>query len=244
MSRRAVSLVCVALLAVTLAACGSSKKSSSSSSSGSKTTEKSATTEAAAESSGDKAKAQAINLKAEDFPAGWTSTPSTNDNSDQTDKELYTCAGLSDPKTSTTADEHSPDFAQGQFTMVSSETQFAKSKDLAKKDLEVLKSDKFAGCLKTAFDNEMKKQASGAGGTVGESKVDKLSAPSGTDGAAAFRMTVPITAVGQTFTFYIDFTLLQQGRAEVTLVCFNGNAPFDSALKDTLTGKLVQRMTA
>jgi hypothetical protein len=235
----------VALLALTLAACGSSKKSSSSSSSGSKTTEKSATTEAASsDSAADKAKAQAINLKAEDFPSGWTSTPSSNDNSDQTDKELYTCAGLSDPKTSTTADEHSPDFAQGQFTMASSEVQFAKSKDTAKSDLDVLKSDKFASCLKTSFDNEMKKQASGAGGTVGESKVEKIAAPSGTDGSAAFRMTVPITAVGQTFTFYIDFTLLLQGRAEVTLVCFNGNAPFDSALKDTLTGKLIQRMTA
>jgi len=245
MSRRAVSLVCVALLSLTLAACGSSKKSSSSSSSGSKTSEATTTTEAAAtDSAADKAKAQAINLKAEDFPDGWTSTPSSNDNSDETDKELYTCAGLSDPKTSTTADEHSPDFSKGQFTMVSSEVQFAKSKDAAKKDLEILKSDKFSGCLKTAFDNEMKKQASGAGGNVGESKVEKTAAPSGTDGSAAFRMTVPITAVGQTFTFYIDFTMLLQGRAEVTLVCFNGNAPFDSALKGTLTGKLVQRMTA
>src|SRR5438067_1067571 len=116
MSRRVVSLVCVLLMALT--ACGSSKKSSSSSSAGSKKSEATATTEAAAgDSTADKAKAQAINLKAEDLPAGWTSTPSSNDNSDQTDKELSTCAGLSDPKTSTTADEHSPDFAKGQFTM-------------------------------------------------------------------------------------------------------------------------------
>jgi hypothetical protein len=236
------SLACVALLAFTLAACGSSKKASSSSSN---TTAKSATTEAAGgDSAADKAKAQSINLKAEDFPAGWTSTPSTNANNGATDKELYTCAGLSDPTTSTTADEHSPDFAQGQFTMVSSEVQFAKSKDVAKKDFDVLKSDKFAGCLKTSFDNEMKKQASSAGGTIGESKVETIPAPSGTDGATAFRMTVPITALGQSFTFYIDFTSLQQGRAEVTLVCFNGSVPFDSALKNTLASKLIQRMTA
>lgn len=243
MTRRAVSTMCVLFLAFTLAACGSSKKSSSSSSSGN-TSKASTTTEAAGGSAADKAKAQAINLTAADLPADWTSTPASTDNSDQTDKELYTCAGLSDPKTSTTADEKSPDFAKGQFTMASSEAQFAKSKDIAKKDLDVLKSDKFSGCLKTAFDNAMKKQASGAGGTVGESKVESIPAPSGTAGAAAFRMTVPISAQGFSLTFYIDFTLLLQGRAEVTLVCFNANAPFDSALKDTLTGKLIKRMTA
>jgi hypothetical protein len=244
MSRRAVSLVCVALLALTLAACGSSKKSSSSSSSGSKTTEKSNTTEAAAgDSSADKAKAEAINLKAEDFPSGWTSKPASTDTSDSTDKELYTCSGLPDPATNTTATVSSPDFSQGTFTNASSEVRFAKSNDVAKKVLDAFKNDKFQTCLKQTFDKQMKDQASGAGGTIGESKIESLPAPSGADGAA-FRMTVPISASGFNISFYIDFTVLQKGRAVVTLAAFNGNSPFDSTLKGQLTSKLTSRMAS
>jgi len=70
MPRRVVSLVCVALLALTLAACGSSKKSSSSSSS-SKKSGASTTTEAASSSSGDsaadKAKAEEMAKKVQAF---------------------------------------------------------------------------------------------------------------------------------------------------------------------------------
>ena len=137
MTRRAVSTMCVLLLAFTLAACGSSKKSVSSSSAGDKS--KASTTTEASSSSGDstadKAKAEAINLKTDDFPSGWTSKPATTNN-DSTDKELYTCSGLPDPATNTTATVSSPDFSQGTFTNASSEVRFAKSNDVAKKVLE------------------------------------------------------------------------------------------------------------
>ncbi len=240
MNRRAVSTMCVLLLALTLAACGSSKKSTSS---GSKATTTSTAAEAAPDSTADKAKADAINLTAADLP-GYTSTPADKTSSAETDKELYTCAGLSDPATSTTADESSPDFSKGEFTQVSSEAQFAKTAAQAKKDLDAIKAPSFSACLKQAFDKAMTKQASGAGGTIGASTVESQPGPSGTDGSAAFRMTVPITAVGQTFTFYIDFVLMLKKRAEVTLVCFNGNAPFDAALKGELTDKLISRMAS
>ncbi|MBV8690762.1 MAG: hypothetical protein JO367_13320 [Actinobacteria bacterium] len=246
MTRRAVSLVCVALLALTLAACGSSKKSVSSKSNNTKSTEATTTTEASSsgDSTADKAKAQAINLKDGDLPAGWTSTPAGTDNSsDQTDQELYSCAGITDPKTGTTADESSPDFSKGEFTQVSSEVQFVKSKDQAKKDLEIVKSGKFTDCLKQAFDKQMQKEAGSQGATFGQSKVESLPAPSGVDGAA-FRMTIPISAQGFNLNFYIDFTLMLKNRAEVTLAAFNGNAPFDSALKGELTSKLISRMAS
>jgi len=243
MTRRAVSTMCVLLLALTLAACGSSKKSSSSSSKKSEATTTTAAASASGDSTADKAKGEAINLKAEDFPAGWTSKPASTDTSDKTDKELYTCSGLPDPATNTTATVSSPDFSQGTFTSASSEVRFAKSNDVAKKVLEAFKNDKFQTCLKQTFDKEMTTQASGAGGTVGQSKIESLPAPSGADGAA-FRMTVPISASGFNLNFYIDFTVLQKGRAVVTLAAFNGNSPFDSALKGELTAKLVSRMAS
>jgi len=232
-------------LVMVLGACGSSKKTASSSTTTTAAAKSGTTTTGAAATSGDKAKADAINLVAADFPSGWTSTPADNSSSsDNSDKQLYACAGLTDRAAEGGVDVSSPDFSKGEFDSAGSEVQFVKSESEAQADLAVVKSDKFPTCLKQTFDQEMTKEAGSAGGTIGASSVTTLPAPSGTDGAAAFRMTVPISAVGQNLTFYIDFVLLLQKRAEVTVSLFSGTTPFDQSLEDTLTGKLVQRMKA
>jgi hypothetical protein len=228
------SLVVLCAVMIVLVGCGSSKKSSSTSSGSA----------SSSSSTGDKVKAGDINLKADDFPSDWTSTPSNSATSSATDKNLYSCSGLPDPATNTTAAVSSPDFAKGTFTQASSEVRFAKSKDVANKVLDAFKSDKFQSCLQQTIDAQIKVQASSGGATVGASKIESLAAPSGTDAAAAFRMTTPITAFGQTITFYIDFAVLQKGRAVVTLSVSNGNSPFDSALKGELTAKLISRMAS
>lgn len=230
MPRRALSLVCVAFLAVTLGACGSSKKSSSSGSS------------AATNSAGDNAKAQNINLKTDDFPSDWTSSPSSKDVNSTSDKELFACSGLPDPATNTTATASSPNFAKGTFTQVSSEVRFAKTEAVAKQVLETFKTNRFPDCLKQSIDKQIKQEASGAG-TVGELKIESLPAPSGADGAA-FRISVPFSAMGLSTTLFIDVTQLRKGRALVTLSTSNGDAAFDSGLKGELTAKLISRIAS
>ncbi|MBV9663521.1 MAG: hypothetical protein JOZ37_06110, partial [Actinobacteria bacterium] len=112
----------------------------------------------------------------------------------------------------------------------------------AKQVIEAFKGAKFSDCLKQSIDKEITNQASGAA-TVGEPKIESLPAPSGADGAA-FRMTVPFSAIGLSTTLYVDISVLRKGRAVVTLSTSNGDAPFDSALKGELTSKLISRMAS
>lgn len=261
MLKRVVLGVIAVGLAVT--GCSSSSKSSSSSSSSSGasgTTAAPAATTAAPASSDvahDKALGEAAILRLSDFPSGWTSTPATTDNSSAAeDQKLATCLGVSVSEINREgpADVKSPDFNEPAGSsgpgnaQVSGGVGYEASADKINSSFKLFAGDKMAPCLNSVLSQVFADAIKKSGGdtsqvTVGNSTVAKFDFPTVGDNTVAYRVTVPISAAGQSLTAYVDFVVATKGRAGFDESFENLGTPFSADLEGTLMRAVEGRLT-
>jgi len=190
----------------------------------------------------DKAATVRINLRATDFPEGWTSAPhqGTPDEG-ATTTQYQQCVGIPDPATRFTADTRSLDFSKGQGTSASSQVRMAKTADDASADLAAFQSAKGPECFKQTIEKLLPGRLP-PGTTVGNLSTRQLEFPPLKDGTAAFRAEFTIAVGGQvTLPVYADSIVFQSGRAEVVLNTTSTGAPFDSKLEEDLAKKMAER---
>jgi hypothetical protein len=237
----AVTLAAVALMA---GGCGGgSSKSSNAKSTGTTAapTTVAPTTTTAVDTSGDAAAAARINLKATDFPAGFTSTPAeaktTQDTADE--NKLLACVGLPPRDQLHSADADSEDFHKGD-TEVSSSVSFARTADIAKQELAAIKSDKAVTCLTTELNEVIARGANGA--TVTNVSLVAQPAPTGGDGGFAYRFTAIINAQGQQAPITAEILGELVGRAELQVTTTGvGAVTVPASLQQQLLAKMEAR---
>ena len=197
------------------------------------------------------AAASAINLVQADVGADFKGSPSSrNDNTDKdVIKGVATCLNT-DPKfldsSHDVVDVKSDDFAKGQAPQgiqVSSSVTVLDTKDIANKQLAIFTNDKTAGCLESAFQAEFKKSLGSApGATLGKVTIRKTDVDaSGTDGAFAFVITLPITGGGLSLNVTAGIYGFLKGHTQVTLETSSFGSDFPDSLRKDLYGKLVER---
>lgn len=180
-----------------------------------------------------------------DFPAGWMGTPHTQDASDRAfERRISACSGLADSK-GQTADDFGRDYGLNQ-AQVGSEVAFFKTVTLARQDFGTINNKRLLGCVRSALielvSAALAAQLPGARitkVTLGRTPVARYG-----DQSAALRLTLAVSAAGQTLHFYQDIVGIQKNRAEITASFFNIGGVFPPALERTLLVKLAARLAA
>src|SRR3954447_21924759 len=151
------AVLTLAAVALIVGGCGGG----SSKSSDAKTT---GTTTTTVDTSGDAAAAARINLKATNFPAGFTATAADAKTPQDTadENKLLTCLGLPPSDQLHSADVDSDDFHSGENIDISSSVSFGRSVAIAKQELDAIKSDKAAACITDELNQLVARDASGA----------------------------------------------------------------------------------
>jgi hypothetical protein len=191
---------------------------------------------------GDRTLAETINLKPSDFPSGWTSAPHTQAPEEGAAVSEFTrCLGIADPASRTTADAHSPDFAQGQTTSASSEVRVVRADADATADLAAFQSGKGPECFKQTVERALPGRLP-AGATTSNLAAQQLDFPTLKDGTAAYQASLTIALGGGiSLPVYVDFVMFRAGRAEVTLNTLNAGSPFPADLAKTLAKRMAAR---
>ena len=190
----------------------------------------------------DRAAAQNINLKPADFPSGWTSAPHPQ-TTDETsaNRQFAECVGIPDPASRYTADERSPNFAQGQAASASSQVRMTKTEADTGADLAALQTAKGPECFKQTIEKLLPGRLP-PGTTVANVSARQLEFPLLKDGTAAYRVDFTIAAAGGiNVPVYVDSIVFQSGRAEVVLNTTSTGSPFDSKLEEDLARKMADR---
>lgn len=239
---RARGLVTTAIvLTLGLAACGGSSSSSG----------KSAQTQNVV---ADKAAAEAAALKLADLPAGWTATPATKTpDAPGVDAQLATCLGVSvaELDKSGPADFKSDDLSDANNNTVSNSVGYAPSADQAKKEFAIFKDPKVPGCLGTALSNFLTYQIKHPTNpsdsipdsvSFGTPTVAPLSVATVGDQTAAYRVTIPVTALGQTVNAYADFLIAVKGRVGVEMDFEAVGKPFPADQEQQYLQKVIGRL--
>jgi hypothetical protein len=150
----------------------------------------------------DKARAAAASLKLSDFPAGWTSSPSTATNGPSGLKaQVAKCLGVSESNlTDPPASYDSPDFNDPNNNTISDTVGYRATPADQDAPFAVVSSDKVPACLGTAFTkviNDAIKHPTNPsdtlpeGVTVGTPTVSPMSFPQFGDKSTAYRTTSP-----------------------------------------------------
>lgn len=237
-----------AALVLTLTACGGSSKPSASPTSTKPSTKPTSTvaptTTTLPDAAADKATATSLGFVQADLPAGWVGSPHHPDPSDAAvSQKVASCAGASDPSKQT-ADVSSLDFDKGNAE-VSSEVTLAASRADFEQDVAALKNSKYATCVQTIFDTQLKadfaKQSPGV--KVGSLTVTRFATPAYGEVSFGFRLSTTITGpTGTSLRLYIDEVGYGTGRAEVTLTFSDQGAPFDPVLERSLVAKAAAKL--
>jgi len=241
-------------LAVT--ACSSSSKSSSGSSSSSSSSSSSGGSSSGGQDiAHDKSLGQAASLKLSDFPSGWTSAPATpNTSSAAQDQKLATCLGVNladinrSGPTEVKSDEFSGPTSGGAMQNASGTVEYEASKDKVDKAFNLFASSKTPGCLQSVLgqviSDSIKQQAGDTSQiTVGNATVAKQDFPTVGDQTVAYRITIPITAAGQSITAYVDFAIATKGRAGFDADFESVGTPMPASIETAAMQAVAGRLT-
>jgi hypothetical protein len=252
-ARRTVATLCIgsiALLSVAAAACGGSNTNSA----------QSTTTSTTAQSTGqnveaDKAAAQTASLTLSDFPAGWTSKPSSNNNPSQDiTAQLAKCLGVSQADlTKPPASYDSPTFSEsGSSNSASSNVGYRASAADEQSAFAIVSGSKVPDCLTTAVAaviNEAIQHPTNpsdtlpAGAKVGTTTVSPMSFPQFGDKSIAYQVKVPISYSSLSIDAYLDVIYSIKGRAGVSMEFEGVTDPFPVDQAEHYTGLVVGRLT-
>ncbi len=245
------AMIAVAALCTVLAACGGGKANHAASTTTSKVAPNS--TSAPQQSAADKALAQTEVWKLSDFPAGWSAQPATPDTGiSSLNGSLDQCLGTSVgflQQSQASAD--SPNFSDASNDSASETIVYLPSASEGDSDFTVVLGPKFPQCygltINSFIQNEIQHPSNSnnalpPGASVGQASVTPLLFPSMGDHTAAFRVTTPLTYLGQTINMYIDLVAVQRGRAVSMMTFESVMSGFDITLEQSLAAITSGRM--
>lgn len=238
------------VLVLGVVACGSSSKSSGSAAT-TTTTVKSSQNIAA-----DQAAAETASLKLSDFPAGWTSSPSSSDsggNDNQVKAQVAKCLGV--PETSLSeapVSVDSPDFSDSNNDTVSSTVNYRATAAEQDTSFNLFSGPNLPNCLGIAFsaaiDEEIKHPSSPAstlpaGVTLGQPTVSPMSFPQFGDKSVAYQVDIPIKYSGLNIDALVDFIFAVKGRAAANMSFESTGTAFPTDQEQHYTALVVNRLT-
>jgi hypothetical protein len=191
-------------------------------------------------------------LTVSDFPAGWSTSPSSNSaGSAKYDQQFAAClhapVSVFQKSGPDTAEADSPDFNSPEDTNASaSETISIETTASIDEGFRVLKSPNLPGCATTAltayFKVSLAKQAATEHATIGQATTGQLSFPSIGEDTVAISVTVPVTVKGFTITEYVDLIYVRRRNAEIEMEFSNTESPFDVRSAETITRKAYKQL--
>ena len=191
----------------------------------------------------DRSAAERVNLKATDFPSGWSSRPHEKlPGEDELNPDIANCVGISPPSGRATAEVRSPDFTQNMAT-ASSVVTFVKTEEEAAADATAVTGDKFAECIRPGYEKQIHDVAPQPN-TVSNVTVTKLDLPPFGERSVAQRVTaqVHIDNLGIDLPVNVDVVRFFEGRAQVELVVVAPGQPFPNDLLSGLAGAMASRL--
>lgn len=253
MKSRLSAIVAICVAGATAASCGTSGPAVSTHGATSSTTATSS--QPSQNVSADKALADAEGLRLADFPAGWTSGPNPQDNSQTPaiDAQLASCLHrpVSLFNNKSPAEAVSPNFSDSNGNQASSDITYEASASHVQDEFSVFQEPQFTSCLQTALNAYLAYELQHPsnpndtippGMTLGRSNVAQMSFPSLGDRSIAFRLTLPFSVSGTNLDGYFDIVAVQQGRAAISTLFFGIGSPFDGQMEQQLTTLTVHRV--
>lgn len=227
--------------ALLLAACGDDSDSSADGT----TTSTTAATTTEPDAGEDQAIAEAGLLELSDFPAGWEEQPADEEDIDDTESKqrIADCIGVEYDRIYGDDDEaESPTFTSPEGAEVSNSAGVEASEDEAVFVFETLSSDDAIGCISEEFQSFIAETAATEGVEIGEASLNRVSPPDVGDASAAYRVTLPVEAQGQSVDVFVDIVVARVGRGGVTVQALNLFEPFDSGQLAKYTEIAVERL--
>lgn len=173
-----------------------------------------------------------------DFPAGWTSEPSDDQDGEETEKALEQCLGIQ--VDGIRPDARSPDFSVADaITRASSAVELAPDIATVDREFAAITGPRFLDCAAKQFDAELARQAPGA--QLSPSKAERIPFPAQGEGTAAVRLSITLTAGDQSVPFFADLVFVRKGLLELSFSFVNAGEPFNAALEADLVGKVTAR---
>ena len=198
----------------------------------------------------DEAIARRAVLTLSDLPPGWTSKPRTNEGRDKFNRQLSACFHIPGPKLiADAADAASPDFNSPVNEVVSSSVGVARSVRDMTKALDLISGPNAPACFAAAFNTELTDRLNSSTGDkppegtkIGTVTVSPESFEALGDRTVAFRATIPVSTKAIDTAVYVDFIVVQQGRAGIILSAEDTYAPFPIEISASLLRKVLARL--
>lgn len=184
-----------------------------------------------------------------DFPAGWTSSPSSNSSSTLGDAQVAACLGVSvafvkyNPPSA-----YSPDFSDAATgTSVSDDVSVFPSEKIARAQFSVFTSARTPVCFAKVFNIPSFKKTFegqlGSGVKIGTVTAAWLAKPPVGDGASALQVTLPFTEKGAHYSIAITLVTMisKLVGAQLSFTTIDG-ASFPASLATHLEKVTVQRL--
>jgi hypothetical protein len=202
----------------------------------------------------DQARAEKINFRAADFPAGWSKAVAAGaageGGSAQVDRTIDECLAQEQATSPVTADASSEDFELGALR-VSSNVTFARSEAKARSDLASLKTERAMFCFKQAIQS-MTRELEPVPTSVDQTtttlfltdvRVEPLpvTARYGDDSVALRATALLRTIRGDDIPVTSDLVMFVKGRALVSASFVASPTPFPSDLEQTLMTSIAAR---
>ena len=198
--------------------------------------------------------ARSILITLDDFPEGWEETPDDGEDDDsEQEAALDACLGEEAYVDGGVLDEL--EVTTGDFAPVDESAPTVQHNALLAPDLDIataafaeaespLAPDCYESTVRELFAQLVSDPESGLpeGSTLGEVQLEVL--PYETDGpqVVSYFVSVPVTADGETFTFFYELFYLRSGRALSQLIFYSLNEPFPEEGVDALVGITVERI--
>lgn len=189
---------------------------------------------------GDQATARTIVLQQADMPSGWRSSPHTETPEEQERSRAFArCLGRTDPEPTRSATVYGPDLTNGQI-QVSSVATVLKTVDDARADLDAVRGPKYGGCVATALEDDVRRQASGA--RVEGVAVEPLTVEQFGDGSVGIRVTANLVYPDRTDRLFADVIYISKDRATASATFSSFANPFPGTLQQSMISRIGHRV--
>ena len=193
---------------------------------------------------GNKALADRIALKLEDFPSGWRLEPHESGGNAAGSKEISDCTDSIDAtKGQNTQTARSPSFTAPPFSTAEASVDVNPTVAVAKADFATL--DPVMSCLHDAFNKAVASGAFGIlpkGVTAKVGPVETLATFPYGDQSAARRITMTIQGPGGSIPLSFDVRLMRRQRIVAALLALTNGSTLTADQEQELVGKMAARM--
>lgn len=195
----------------------------------------------------DQAIAEAAVLTLQDFPPGWESTPTDDDDDRKGRENIATCVGVEydDLYRDSNANAKSPDFKSEGDDEVSSSVTVDRDEGWMIDAFEIASRPKFRECVVDGIVETVEASVaeSGEDVEVGAITINEMSFGSFGDETLAFRMTIPLDVSGFSFEAKGDFVVVRVGRAQTSASSFSLGSGLSTEEFTGYVDLAVQRLT-